>query len=122
MEERRSGSYRRTEDQVVYESGEPTRGRDPLVYKLIIFQTIIGLVAIAALIFSITTFSDRIDQIQQSRVQAATDSCYLVREFVLEASAAGHNIKAGQAFLNNPKNPLSNCIHYGRDVTQLPHK
>ena len=72
-----------------------------------------ALVAILALIVSVTDQADQIARLQADRTRSAQDSCYLLRELVVVATRPGQRA-AAIAFEN--RTPLRNCVTYGESV------
>lgn len=83
--------------------------------RVVILQGVVAVVAVLALILSLTSLRAQIHDIQSSRQAAGTDSCRLLRTLVLDSAP---HTPAGQAHAHHflDATPLRHCRAYGREV------
>jgi hypothetical protein len=84
-----------------------------VVQLAVALQGLTALLAVAALIVSLTSLAKRINEVQNARQRAAVDSCELLRGLVLAATPPGKHGRA-LAYLNRTE--LRDCRLYGRHI------
>lgn len=87
--------------------------KGPIIKSLEILSVVSGLIAVAALIISLTAQSNRIDYIQQSRQRSALDSCNILRTILFKATPPARYLEASHIL---KQAGLSNCVQYAHDV------
>jgi hypothetical protein len=111
--------------------GRPVYSRGPIILTLEIVSVMSGLIAIVALIITLTIFSSRVSQaefnaktakeasvlIQEARFRAAEDTCFLLRGLVF-AAATSHTAKEAEAYINSTS--LRDCYQYGKKIENHP--
>lgn len=88
--------------------------RGPVIIALEVLTVITALLAITALAVAVTTFEDRISEIQDARQHAAYDTCGLLQLLILDSGRISHHQARAKAFLHQVG--LSNCHAYALKV------
>jgi hypothetical protein len=82
--------------------------------KIVVIQAVTAIVAVAALIASLTILADRVNAIEQSRY----DSCRLLRNAVLIAGAHNTDQRPVRLFLKRAG--LDDCHAYAAGAPRTP--
>lgn len=80
----------------------------------IVLQGVVAVVAVIALILSLTSIRAQINDIQASRQAAGTDSCRLLRTLVLDTARTPAQKLRARRYLD--ATPLRNCRAYGHEI------
>ena len=86
--------------------------------RIVIFQGATAVVAVVALILSLTTVNGRIDDIQSSRAKASYDTCRVLHKLIEASASQGPqkvSAKKVQTFLDSVG--LGNCVKYTVTLT-----
>lgn len=98
--------------------GRVVYSRGPIIRVLEVISGLAGIVAVVALILSLTVQSNTISDIQRERNKAARDTCDLLQQLILSSGHITHREAQAQKYL--VQNGLSNCVAYAHRVTSTP--
>ena len=91
----------------------------PLVTSLILISAVSGLLSVGAFIYSLKAVNGQLQRLQESREQAASDSCHLLRALVTTAALEAHKPRSGELFLQ--ATGLSDCHRYALTLLRVRH-